>query len=101
MIRIETTQIFPVPVREAFAYITDMKNWEKYWPDFVRLKDPANAKWGKPGDEVTVVLRLLNRERELHMKLETFQPDTLVTYFSRQTGLPDTRQLHFRPRPES
>lgn len=100
MIRIETSHTFPVPADEAFAYITDMKHWPAYWPDFVRIQDPENAKWGRPGDEVAIVLRLLNRERTLHMKLEEFQKDTRVTYHSSQTGLPDTRhERHFKAVP--
>ena len=100
MIRVELTHAFPVPVSDGFAYITDMKKWEQYWPDFVGIKDSANAKWGNAGDTVTVVLRLLSRERELNMKLEEFQKDTLVIYTSHQQGLPDARhERHFRAIP--
>lgn len=96
MICIEMKRAFPVPVSQAFAYITDMSNWAAYWPDFVRIHDPANAQWGQPGDTVTVVLKLLNRERGLNMRLEKFQKDTLVTYSSRQRGLPDAwHERHF------
>ena len=101
MIHIETRHTFPVPVSDAFAHITDMKNWAAHWPDFVRFEEAANAHWGKPGDEVTIVLKLLNRERSLNMKLEEFQKDKLVTYRSRQTGLPDARhERHFKAVPE-
>ena len=34
MMRIEVTHTFDASVAEAFAYITDMKNWPEYWPDF-------------------------------------------------------------------
>ena len=95
-IRIDITHTFHVPVGEAFAYITDTGNWAKYWPDFVRINDPANARWGQPGDRITVVLKLLGRERELNMELENFQRDTVVTYRSHQRGLPDARhERHF------
>jgi hypothetical protein len=98
MIRIERTHTFPVPVSEAFAYITDLNNWADYWPDFVRIHDPTAAQWGQPGDTVAIVLKLLNRERELNMRLEEFQKDKLVTYLSRQRGLPDARhERHFHP----
>ena len=100
MIHIERSHVFPVPVSEGFNYITDMGNWEHYWPDFVGIKDPASARWGKPGDTVTLVLRLLNRERELNMKLEDYMPDALVTYLSRQQGLPDAHhERHFHAAP--
>ena len=100
MIRVEINHTFPVPVSKAFSYITDMNNWPTYWPDFVRIHDPANAQWGQPGDRVTIVLKLLNRERELNMKLEKFQEDALVTYLSRQPGLPDAwHERHFKAIP--
>ena len=95
-IRIDITHTFPVPVSEAFTFITEMSNWAEYWPDFVRVDDPANARWGQPGDGVTVVLKLLGREREFNMELESFERDTLVTYRSHKRGLPDARhERHF------
>jgi hypothetical protein len=98
MIRIERTHTFSIPVSKAFAYITDTSNWGAYWPDFVRIHDPAQAKWSQPGDTVTIVLRLLNRERDLKMRLEKFQKDVVVTYVSRQQGLPDVwHERHFNP----
>ena len=97
MIRIETGQTYSVPLSEGFAYITDVNNWKYYWPDFVRIKDPIKAKWSKPGDTVTLVLRLLNRERELRMTLQEYMSDSLVAYVSRQAGLPDAHhERHFR-----
>ena len=53
MVRIEVSHTFPVSVAEAFAYITDMKNWPEYWPDFIRIENPAAAGWSKPGDKAT------------------------------------------------
>ena len=96
MVRIEVTHTFDVSVAEAFAYITDMKNWSEYWPDFIRIENPAAAGWSKPRDRATVVIKLLNRERALNMELEAFQTDERVTYVSRQRGLPDVRhERHF------
>ena len=96
MLRIEVTHTFDVSVPEAFAYITDMKNWPEYWPDFIRIENPAAAGWSNPGDRATVVIKLLNRERALNMELEAFQKDACVTYVSRQRGLPDVRhERHF------
>ena len=90
------THTFDVSVAEAFAYITDMKNWPEYWPDFIRIDNPAAAGWSNPGDRATVVIKLLNRERTLNMELKAFQKDACVTYVSRQRGLPDVRhERHF------
>ena len=47
-----------------------MKNWPDYWPDFIRIENPAAAGWSNPGDRATVVIKLLHRERALNMELE-------------------------------
>jgi hypothetical protein len=45
-----------------------------------------------------VVVRLLGREVELHMKLGRFDANRLVEYVSRQSGAPDARhERHFLP----
>jgi len=41
MTRVELTHTFPVSVGDAFAYITDTKNWKEFFPNFVRLHNPA------------------------------------------------------------
>ena len=100
MVHIEVSHTFPVSVAEAFAYITDMKNWPAYWPDFIRIENSDGAGWSHPNDKVTIVIKLLNRERALHMELKEFQPDTRVAYVSHQYGLPDVRhERHFKAVP--
>mgnify|MGYP003577972062 CR=1 FL=1 len=94
--RIEVIHTFDVSVAEAFAYITDTKNWPEYWPGFIRIEKAPAASWSIAGDKVTVVIKLLNRERALNMELESFRKDACVTYVSRQRGLPDVRhERHF------
>lgn len=90
MIRVELTQDFPVPPEAAFVYVTDMANWEHFFPGFVRVHNAAEARWSKPGDRLTVVARLLGRESELHMELQEFLPGERVRFMLRQRGLPDT-----------
>ncbi len=100
MVRIEVSHTFPVPVSEAFAYITDMRNWPAYWPNFIRIENPSEAKWSNPNDKATVVIKLLNRERSLNMEMKEYQKDVRVTYISRQQGLPDVRhERHFKAVP--
>ena len=100
MVHIEVRHTFPVPVSEAFAYITDIRNWPAYWPDFIRIENPSAAKWSNPGDKATVVIKLLNRERALNMEMKEFQKDVRVTYISRQQGLPDvSHERHFKAVP--
>jgi hypothetical protein len=95
-LRIEVIHTFDVSVAEAFAYITDTKNWPEYWPGFIRIEESARARWSTAGDRATVVIKLLNRERALNMELESFRKDECVTYVSRQRGLPDVRhERHF------
>jgi uncharacterized membrane protein len=89
MVRIEVSRTLPVSVAEAFAYITDMKNWPEYWPDFVRVENLPAARWSSPGDRAMVIIKLLGRERALNMELKAFHKDVRVAYVSRQRGLPD------------
>jgi hypothetical protein len=95
MVHIEIAHTFPVPVNDAFAYITDISNWADYWPNFVRFEDRENARWSKPGDKATVVLKLLNRERVMRMMVDEFQKDAFLAYHSRQQGLPDAQHKRY------
>ena len=101
MILVDLTHTFPVSVGDAFAYITDTGNWKAFFPNFVRLHDPAHTKWDTPGDKVTVVIRLLSRDVQVNMTLEKYEKDSRVTYISRQKGLPDAKhERHFKAVPE-
>ena len=91
MIRVELSRTFPIPVSDAFAFITAPSNWKAFFPHFVRLHDPARAKWDAPGDKVTVAIRILGRTVDVNMTLEEIQRDKRVVYVSRQHGLPDAR----------
>ena len=76
MIRIEREQVFPVPVEQGFAVITDIGNWPSYWPGLVRIE--PDSRWGSPGDQARLIVRLLGREVELAMTLREFVPNELV-----------------------
>lgn len=96
MVRAEAVHTFPGAVPEVFEYMTDLANWHEYWPGYVRIENQAEARWRQPGDQVTVVLRLLNRDLAVHMELEEFRPDALVVYRTQQQGLPDAHhERHF------
>jgi hypothetical protein len=91
---VEAVRRFDVPVERGFAFITDTANWSSYWPGFVRLDE--TSRWEEPGDTARLVTRLLGRERELVMTLRSFERNRLVTYTSRQPGLPDAQhERHF------
>jgi hypothetical protein len=94
--RVEAAHRYDVAVERGFAFITDTANWPKYWPGYVRLEDGSS--WGTVGDTARLSTRLLGRERELTMRITSFEPNRLVTYTSTQRGLPDARhERHFEP----
>ena len=95
MARVEASHRFDVPLERGFAYITDVRNWPRFWPGFVSL-DSA-SRWGQAGDTARIVTRLLGREVELTMNVDRFESDEIVTYTSTQRGLPDAyHERHFR-----
>ena len=95
-IRIEREHHFEMPVEAGFAFITDMANWPRYWPGFIRIE--SGSQWSAPGDEARIVVRLLGRNVELRMTLRHFEENQLVEYESTQSGMPDARhERHFVP----
>ena len=95
-IRIEHEHHFEMPVEAGFAFITDMANWPRYWPGFVRIE--SGSRWSAPGDEARIVVRLLGRNVELRMTLRHFEENQLVEYESTQSGMPDAHhERHFIP----
>jgi uncharacterized protein YndB with AHSA1/START domain len=94
--RIEAERRFDVPVERGFAFVTDVGNWPRFWPGYVRLED--GSRWGGVGDTARLVTRLLGRERLLTMRVTVFEPNRLVTYTSTQPGLPDaSHERRFEP----
>ncbi len=94
MIRIEHEHYFATPVEAGFAFITDMANWPRYWPGFVRIE--PGSRWSSPGDETRIVVRLLGRNIELRMTLRHFEENRLVEYESTQSGMPEAHhERHF------
>ena len=96
MVRIEAAHRFDVPVERGFAFITDIRNWSRFWPGYVRLEEGSS--WGAPGDTARLATRLLGRNRLLTMRITVFEPIRVVTYTSTQAGLPDaSHERHFEP----
>ena len=96
MKRIEAARRFDVPVERGFAFVTDIANWPRFWPGYVRLED--GSRWQGVGDTARLVTRLLGRERLLTMRITAFEPNRLVTYTSTQPGLPDaSHERRFDP----
>ena len=96
MLRVEREHRFDASVEAGFAYITDQTNWPEYWPGFVRME--RGSSWSAPGDESTIVVKLLGREVVLRMVLSRLVANELVEYESSQPGLPDAHhERHFTP----
>jgi hypothetical protein len=87
VVRVELSHRYDVPLERGFAFITDTGNWPRFWPGFVRIE--PDSRWGAAGDTARIVVKLFGRERELEMTVRRFEPNALVTYDSRQSGLPD------------
>ena len=49
MIRVEHEHYFAMPVEAGFAFITDMTNWPRYRPGFIRIE--FGSRWSAAGDE--------------------------------------------------
>jgi len=97
MRRIEVTRVLPVSVRDGFDFITDVRNWERYWPSVLELPDPAETPWSQAGDRAKVVVESRGRPVEMSMELHEFRPYECVAYRSTQEGLPDFgHERHFR-----
>ena len=96
-IRIEREHHFAMPVESGFAFITDMANWPRYWPGFVRIE--PGSRWSAPGDEARIVIRLLGRKVALRMTLRHFEENQLVEYESTQSGMPDAHHERHSYRP--
>lgn len=92
MIQVELSQEFQVPAREAFAYITNVANFGTFFPGFVRIGNPGEARWQAVGDKVTIVARVLNVERDLNMTLLDVRPGERVRFSMQQSGLPVIEQ---------
>lgn len=96
MNRIEAAHRFEVPVERGFAFITDIANWPKFWPGYVRLEESSS--WRCAGGTARLVTRLFGRHRLLTMRVTSFEPNRLVRYTSMQPGLPDaSHERHFEP----
>jgi carbon monoxide dehydrogenase subunit G len=87
VVRIEMSRHFGVPAERAYAFITDMRNWSRFFPGFVSL-DPE-SRFTAPGDVASLTSKLLGRERHVQLTFERMEPNRSFAYTSRQEGLPD------------
>ena len=87
MQRIEVSRHFGVPAERGYAFITDMRNWSRFFPGFIAL-DPE-SRCSAPGDVASLTTKLFGRERRVRLTFERMEPNRSFSYVSRQDGLPD------------
>ena len=98
-VQITADRRFRYPLRAGYDYITDLRRWPEYWPNFVALA--PESRWSQPGDTARLTLRLARRATELQMTLTRVEPYELVEYSSVQRGLPRARhERHFADDPD-
>jgi carbon monoxide dehydrogenase subunit G len=85
--RIEVSRHFNIPAERAYAFITDMRNWSRFFPGFVSL-DPE-SRCSAAGDVASLTTKLFGRERHVQLTFERLEPNRSLAYTSRQEGLPD------------
>ncbi|HUS23782.1 MAG TPA: SRPBCC family protein [Candidatus Binatia bacterium] len=93
MVTIEERHVFARPLQETFGYITDTRNWPEYWPSLRGFRGADGAltqvapRWNRPGDALTLVLHILNRDVAVTLTIREFEPDRHVKYVTSQPGL--------------
>jgi uncharacterized protein YndB with AHSA1/START domain len=98
MTRVEESRYFPVAREEAFDYITDPRNWNRYWPNVVAVPELEVAQWRQPGDTMRLRMRLAARIVDLHMTLDRIDRPSRVEYHTAQRGLPTAEHVRiFEP----
>jgi hypothetical protein len=94
MVLIEARQVFERPLAETFAYVTSTKNWPEYWPSLVGFKGGTPPRWDRPGDALTLILRIMRRDAEITLTIREFAQDRHVKYVTAQPGV--TQAFHER-----
>jgi hypothetical protein len=84
--RIEVSRHYPIPVARAFTFVTEMRNWSRFFPGFIAL-DPE-SRWTAAGDVAALTTKLLGRTRRVTLTLERIEPHRYFSYTSTQEGLP-------------
>jgi glyoxylase-like metal-dependent hydrolase (beta-lactamase superfamily II) len=87
MARITYGADLPVPPAEAFAFVSDPRNW----PTFVEALQSADRDddWARVGGHGRMTTSFLGRTVESTMELTVWDPPREFRYLSRQPGAPD------------
>lgn len=77
----------PVPPDEAFAFVSDLAMWPRFFKSIETAV--AGERWGHVGGCGTVVTRFLGRFVTSQMLLTEWDPPHTFRYTARQAGRPD------------
>ena len=58
-VQITADRRFRFPLQAGFDYITELRSWPEYWPNFIALA--PQSRWSQPGDTARLTLRLAGR----------------------------------------
>jgi glyoxylase-like metal-dependent hydrolase (beta-lactamase superfamily II) len=86
-LRIEYGADLPTPPAEAFAFVSDPRNWPAFISSLVSAA--GDDDWGRVGGHGRMTTRFLGRTIESTMELTTWDPPREFRYRSRQPGAPD------------
>jgi hypothetical protein len=91
--RISFGAVVPLPPDEAFAFVSDPRNWPLFI-DFIRTAE-AGPGWGTVGGHARMVSAMLGRKFESDLELTVWDPPREFRYTMRQRGRPelDNRRL--------
>lgn len=97
-LRIEYGAELPVPPAQAFAFVSDPRNWPRFIASLVTAA--GGDDWGRVGGHGQMTTRFLGRTVESTMELTTWDPPREFRYLSRQPGAPDLdNRRTFEPTP--
>ena len=85
--RISYGAIIPLPPAEAFAFVSDPRNWHLFF-DSLRSAE-ADADWGTVGGHARMTNAMLGRTITSELELTVWDPPREFRYTARQPGRPD------------
>ncbi len=97
-VRIAYGAVVPLPLDEAFAFVSDPLNWPSF---FSAMRDSARAEeWGSVGGRAQMTNALLGRTFSSELEMTVWDPPHEFRYVARQGGAPplDNRRV-FEPAP--
>ena len=79
--------VLPVPVDEAFEFVSEPANWPLFFESMRSVERQEG--WGKVGGRAHVVISLLGRAVTSEFELTEWDPPRSFRYIARQQGWPD------------